>query len=136
MNLVWELLPFYPWWPRDFRASTMGWPVTAKYILRELLDYQWLMLKLPRDLGELARACGVPRPTFKRYWTSHVSRKFPKVRGGFQNARLELIRAEVRSRSKSYVENGRKGGVASARNRGPQHVGDLLKLGPPGRRQQ
>ena len=136
MNLTWEVLPYYPWWPRDFRASTIGWPVMAKYIMRELLDCQWLMLKLPLDLGELARACDVPRKTFTKYWKSHVRRRFPRVRGGFQNARLEIVRAEIRARTHAHAENGRKGGLASGRNRAPRHVGDLLKLPLPDRRQQ
>ena len=50
-----ESLPWMPWFPRDFRSSTIGWPLIAKAIYRELLDAQWDMERLPIDPDKLRR---------------------------------------------------------------------------------
>jgi uncharacterized protein YdaU (DUF1376 family) len=85
--------PWLKWFPRDFASSTRGWPLVARGVYRELLDCQWdlggsqpgILPDDPEQLRELARARA---SEWKVAWR-FVARKFPRVAGGRQNARLE-----------------------------------------------
>ena len=86
--------PRMPWYPRDFASSTRTWPFAARGVYRELLDAQWdiggslpgVLPDDPNQLRELAR--GVSEADWKVAWR-FVARKFPRVKGGRQNVRLE-----------------------------------------------
>jgi hypothetical protein len=52
-------LPMMPWYPRDFRSSTLGWPLIARAVYRELLDASWDAGGLPTDEHSLRTICGV-----------------------------------------------------------------------------
>lgn len=82
-----------PWFPRDFMASTRGWPIVAKGIFRELLDAQWDLCVLPADLHELQRLIGATDDEWTVGW-ARCAVKFTTVDGGLQNLRLEQHRVK------------------------------------------
>jgi hypothetical protein len=87
------------WYPRDFRSSTLGWPLVARAVFRELIDAQWdqggaSIGTLPDDEDALRAIAGANVAEWKLAWR-YVEPKFPKVEGGRRNARLELHRLEA-----------------------------------------
>lgn len=106
-------LAMLPWFPRDFIASTRGWPLLHRGVYRELLDAQWELGSLPDDVEELARICGASPEEFKIAWT-RVSAKFvPADGGGLINVRLEEHRAKALNIREKRAASGRAGGAAS-----------------------
>jgi uncharacterized protein YdaU (DUF1376 family) len=86
-------MPFYP---RDFRSSTLGWPLVARGIYLELLFAQWdnggtNVGTLPEDEEALRMIAGATPTEWKAAWR-FAEPKFPKVPGGRRNARLEAHR--------------------------------------------
>jgi len=99
-------LPFMTWYPRDFRASTLGWPLAAKSVYRELLDVQWDLGGLPAFERELrALLTGATAAEWRTAWR-YIEQKFPVDSDGKRrNARLELHR----SRALDLQEGRRRG---------------------------
>jgi uncharacterized protein YdaU (DUF1376 family) len=90
--------PWMKWFPRDFFASTRGWPLIARAVYRELLDAQWDMGGLlPADEEQLREIARATPAEWRTAW-KHVVPKFPEVDGGRRNARLE------QHREKSHAE--------------------------------
>jgi uncharacterized protein YdaU (DUF1376 family) len=86
-----------PWFPRDFRSSTLGWPHVAKSIYHDLLDAQWdiggsSVGTLPADETQLQRIAAATPAEWREAWP-YIEAKFPTVEGGRRNARLEHHRA-------------------------------------------
>jgi uncharacterized protein YdaU (DUF1376 family) len=86
-------MPFYP---RDFRSSTLGWPLIARGAYRELLDAQWdsggaSIGTLPDDEEALRSIVGATPAEWKVAWR-FIEAKFPRVDGGRRNERLESHR--------------------------------------------
>jgi uncharacterized protein YdaU (DUF1376 family) len=85
--------PWLKWFPRDFASATRTWPLVARAVYRELLDAQWdiggcepgILPDEPDQLRQLARATEAEWAGAWRF----VARKFPRVKGGRQNPRLE-----------------------------------------------
>src|SRR5688572_29391018 len=90
-------MPFYF---GDFFRSTMGWPLNAICAYFFLLAAQWEHVVLPCSLSDLAVICRLSRTEFQTLWNKYLKAKFPPVKGGRQNARLELHREESIKRSK------------------------------------
>lgn len=89
-----------PWYPRDFHASTLHWPLVARAIYRELLDAQWdiggiQVGTLPQDEETLRAVARCSKAEWKAGW-GFVGPKFPIVEGGGRrNAKLEEHRAKA-----------------------------------------
>lgn len=49
-----EDLPYYPFYPRQFAKTVLGWPAIARGVYRDLLDMQWIHGRIPSD-PELCR---------------------------------------------------------------------------------
>lgn len=86
-------MPFYP---RDFRSSTLGWPLVARAAYRELLDAQWDsggagIGTLPDEEEALRSIVGASPAEWKVAWR-YIASKFPQVDGGRRNQRLEMHR--------------------------------------------
>lgn len=120
--------PKMPWFPRDFRSSTLGWPLAARGVYRELLDAQWDQGgstgpgTLPAD-PEALRAIAMAAPTEWKIAWPYIESKFPLADGGRRNERLETHRQacvrEYRSRQKgahttNTVRWGKNGRSANA----------------------
>ena len=87
-------LHYMPFFIGDYYRSTIGWSNDADHSHRLLLDAQWEFVVLPRDIEELAHICRRPVKQFKPIWEKYLKAKFPVVKGGRQNARLEVHREE------------------------------------------
>ena len=96
------------WCPRDFRASTHGWPLVARGAYRELLDVQFDMGWLPADERELQVLAGASGPEWKRAWP-YLESKFPLWGDKRLNPRMKDEREDALRRHADAVENGRKG---------------------------
>lgn len=109
-SLVW-----FAWFPRDFRSSTLGWPLVAKAIYRELLDAQFDMGGLPADPAKL-RALVAATPTEWRHsWAPFLEAKFPVGEDGLRrNRRLEQHRQRAIAISGKRSEAGKLGAAAKA----------------------
>lgn len=105
-----------PWYPRDFMASTRGWPLIAEAVYRKMLDWQWDLGgaevgTLPEDPERLRMVVGATPEEWGVAW-SWVESKFPIVDGGRRNARLEEHRAEAVRRLKLRQRAGEAGARA------------------------
>lgn len=88
-------MPRMPWYPRDFRSSTLGWSLVARAVYRELLDAQWDVSGLPVDPEDLRAIAQASLAEWKKAWR-HVEAKFPvDADGKRRNPRLELHRADA-----------------------------------------
>lgn len=105
-----------PWYPRDFKSSTLAWPLAARAIYRELLDAQWDVGGagagvLPDDEAVLRRMVDATPTEWRAAWPL-VAPKFPRVPGGRQNPRLEEHRAaavrEFEGRQRGAASTNRK----------------------------
>ena len=85
-----------PLYPRDFRSSTLGWPLVARGAYYELLCAQWdcggaTVATLPGDDEALRNIAGATPAEWRIAWP-YLKPKFPEVDGGRRNARLETHR--------------------------------------------
>ena len=88
-------MPRMPWYPRDFRSSTLGWPLVARAVYRELLDAQWDVGGLPVSPDELKAIAYASGPEWKKAWP-YVEKKFPvDPDGNRRNPRLEQHRVDA-----------------------------------------
>jgi uncharacterized protein YdaU (DUF1376 family) len=84
-----------PWYPRDFRSSTLGWPLVARAVLRELLDAQWDTGGLPDDPVALRRIVDASPAEWRIAWPI-VQPKFERgTDGKLRNRRLEEHRKQA-----------------------------------------
>lgn len=96
------------WCPRDFQASTRGWPFEARGVYRELLDAQFDLGSLPEEESELRTIVGCSQAHWNKAWI-YVESKFPLWGGRRLNPRMKEEREDSESRHAEAVENGRKG---------------------------
>lgn len=104
-----------PWFPRDFAASTLGWPLIARGIYRELLDAAWEMQGLPespKDLREIVRAS--PQEWAKSW--PLIEPKFPvgvdrrRRNPKLEQHRKQAIRTRAARRAGAAITNAKKRG--------------------------
>jgi uncharacterized protein YdaU (DUF1376 family) len=119
-----------PWFPRDFLASTRGWPLIPRAIYRELLDAQWEQGGLPADAKALMVIVGATPAEWRAGW-SRVAPKFPVGEDGLRrNARLE----EHRSKSlKLYDKHSKGAALTNAKRWGAvaeRSLSDSLSVSP------
>jgi hypothetical protein len=62
-----------PWYPSSFTRSTRGWPLLARRVYRELLDWQWDVGginadTLPRDPETLRKEVGATPEEWSVAW--------------------------------------------------------------------
>lgn len=102
-----------PWYPRDFRSATLGWPLVARAVYRELLDAQWDVGGLPTD-AEMLRAICMATPDEWRLAWPIVAPKFERgVDGRLRNLRLEAHRERALQRAADNRDKAKK--AANAR---------------------
>ena len=112
-----------PYYPRDFRSSTLGWPLVARGVYRELLDAQWDsggagVGTLPDDEEALRTIVGASPAEWKTAWR-YIAPKFPQVDGGRRNHRLEMHRQTA---IEEFVKR-RKGALTTNAKRWAHHNG-------------
>lgn len=112
-----ERAPAFQFYPQDFLADdkVSMMPPSAVGCYWLLCCHCWLKQKLPLDtesLRKLARFQTSRSDFEKRVWI-HVVGCFIRTPDGFIHPRLE----KERQKQAIYRENGRKGGVASAKQR-------------------
>ena len=106
-----------PWFPRDFMASTRGWPILSRAIYRELLDCQWEQGGLSTDTAELRKLIDVTAVEWRAGWP-RVAPKFVKGADGLlRNPRLEEHRQKAIDIARKRAHVGRQGGRVSAARR-------------------
>jgi hypothetical protein len=106
-----------PWFPRDFLASTRGWPLISRAIYRELLDTQWEQGGLPADMAALRDLVGATIAQWRVGWV-RVEPKFPIGGDGLRrNWRLEQHRQKAIGIALKRAQVGKTGGKASASKR-------------------
>ena len=107
-------LPYYSWYPSDFKSSTSHFTFDERAIYRELLDWSWLNGPLPEDDRRLASIAGC---TLKRWRAASVQvlSKFSANGEGLVNGRLESIRLKTKEKCAARAEAGRAGGLAKAK---------------------
>lgn len=106
-------LAMMPWYPRDFMASTRGWPLIPAAIYRELLDAQWDIGSLPVSIAELRELSRASPSEWKAGWP-RVEAKFPIDGNCRKNLRLEEHRRKSEHLAEMRREIGSRGGKASA----------------------
>jgi uncharacterized protein YdaU (DUF1376 family) len=129
-----KTLFYMPWVPRDFRSSTIGWPLVAKAVYRELLDAQWDMGTLPSDPQELRAICGASESEWAKAWPK-VAGKFPENSHGRQNEKLEHHRASSmqlfeKRRNASEVANRARWGSDPQQIRNGSHQSQSQYINP------
>lgn len=128
-------LPFMKWYPRDFAASTRGWPLIAKAIYRELLDYQWEVGSIPESAQECSRIVQAHAKQWSM-WITYFDEKFPTIRPGErQNKRLDEIRQEALNTYEKRIEAAKKGGQAKHKKGLPHAMPNGRPNGNPNGRQ-
>jgi uncharacterized protein YdaU (DUF1376 family) len=96
-----------PWYPRDFRSSTLGWPLCATGAYRALLDCQWDMESLPLGTQELRQMVAATSREWRKA-RPFIEPKFPVgADGRRRNARLESHRAKAVELLERQREGGR-----------------------------
>jgi uncharacterized protein YdaU (DUF1376 family) len=118
-------MPFYP---RDFRSSTLGWPLIARGAYLELLAAQWdqggsNVGTLPADPEALRMMIGAVPDEWAIAWR-FIELKFPCVDGGRRNARLEVHRAAA----VQEYESRRRGAAATNAKRWGNQDSKVVKL--------
>lgn len=117
-RLVW-----YAWFPRDFRSSTLGWPMVAKGIYRDLLDIEFDMGGLPAHPVKLRGLVGATATEWRASWVPFVEAKFPIGPDGLRrNARLEQHRQRALEISAKRSVSGKRGAAAKAAVRAGQVI--------------
>lgn len=109
-----RILPYYQWFPRDFRASTkvmtLSWE--EKGIYRELLDIQWDEQGIPEDLSECLRLVrGAKRKSVERVRDLFFV-KHPSHDGLLINERLHAMRMKTEGSVETKVNAGKLSGEA------------------------
>src|SRR5262249_49482224 len=105
-------LNWLKWWPRDFTASTQGWPVDAVGAYIRLLNASWDQDGLPNDPITLRSIVGVSKGKWQELLESFLSPKFVLDGGRLRNPRLERTRAEALKSYRLKSEAGRRGNEA------------------------
>lgn len=102
--------PAFPFYPRDFKASTDHWTLEEQGAYLALLMLQWEVGYIPSEPKRLAALFGVSKQRARSLW-EFVSPKFPAdPRDGLRrNVRLELIRQQQQLRRGELSERGKKG---------------------------
>jgi uncharacterized protein YdaU (DUF1376 family) len=114
-------LVYLPWFPRDFYASTRGWPLIARGIYRELLDLQFEQKSIDFSPENLRKAIGASRKEWQIAWPL-IEPKFPQgADGRRRNRRLDqhlttsLEKAEKSKARATTAARARWSGHASGR---------------------
>ena len=107
-----RILPYYKWFPRDFRASTkvMSLSWEEKGVYRELLDIQWDENGIPDDLAECMRLVrGAKKKCVERvislFFVPH-----PTLSGLLINRKLHALRENTEEVSKTKANAGKRSG--------------------------
>lgn len=100
-------LAMMPWFPRDFIAATRHLALAERGAYRELLDYQWEMGSLPRDIARMARLLGVSVQEFAPIWEA-IGDKFELTASGFVNKRLEEHRIKAVAQRDKKIKGAEK----------------------------
>lgn len=129
-------LAFLPWYPRDFRSTTLTWPLAARAIYRELLDAQWDSGGLPASEKELASIVRAEAKDWRAAWPL-VGEKFPIGADGLRrNARLEQHRKKslkllTAHRAGAIKTNAKRWGLVSLSDSQSDTQTDSLSVSPP-----
>lgn len=119
-------LVMMPWYPRDFRSSTLTWPFIARAVYRELLDIQWDAGALPSDPSDLRELVRASETEWAKAW-SRCESKFPIGADGLRrNSRLEAHRADSLVRREKARAKASKAGRAKASKTGRGHSSEGL----------
>lgn len=103
--------PAYQWYPRDFLADALSLEDGEELLYRRLLDHQWLHGDVPKGITQMARVARMTPAKVKAYWPG-IAHHFPLTgpEGGWQNRRLERVRAEQAAYRERQRQNGQLGG--------------------------
>lgn len=96
-------MPEQPWFPffwKDWLASTRGMSADAKGVYIDFLAHAWSTGGLPLDEGALRRIAAVDRPQWKRIWPQ-LSSRWTEVDGRLVNPRQEDVRRKQAAASKA-----------------------------------
>lgn len=111
-------LPWYPWNPSRFRDETLGWPLRAKGILRELYDLAWCLGCLPPGPQRLRELVQANAADWRDAWP-RIEPLFPiGTDGQRRSAWIEETRARATKISAERATAGRRGGLSRARGKG------------------
>jgi uncharacterized protein YdaU (DUF1376 family) len=100
-------LAMMPWFPRDFIAATRHLALAERGAYRELLDYQWEMGALPKDIARMARLLGVSVQEFAPIWEA-IGDKFEFNGSGYINKRLEEHRIKAVAQRDKKIKGAEK----------------------------
>lgn len=114
-------LPYYPWYPVDYRASRNAnrLDYIQRGIYRELLDECWVEGAIPDDIEKLADIARCPVGIMAEAWPVLRKLFFPLdgMDGMFLSSRRLEIERSAEDRARVQRANaGRKGGLARAAN--------------------
>src|SRR5262245_35461714 len=101
-------LPWMQHFPNDFAGVTRGWPLSARAVLRELLDAQWIQGPLPEESQRLRAIVRCTPNEWRTAWP-YVEPHFPIWDDGKRrNAELDDLWKRQLDRYQRQVEGGRK----------------------------
>lgn len=102
--------PAYQHYVKEWLVGTMSMTLEQQGAYKRLLDHQWDNGGVvPNSCSELAQLVGVsPEVFLERLWPALKS-KFPKVRGGRANRKLEAVYAEQQAFKQRQSESGKRG---------------------------
>lgn len=107
-------LEFFPFFVDAFLSATSTWPAQRVGAYVRLLSYQWKHGSVPGDdMDELHRIILEPIEVSVALW-ERLAVKFPKGADGYQNAKLEKVRADVLRRTKGQRKRTRAATQAAA----------------------
>lgn len=114
-----KALPYYKWFPKDYRASrkVQGLTYVERGLLRELLDECWDEGFIPDEIDRLAEICGCPAGVMERSWRRlrHFFVPLDDLDGALlTNRRLDKERTEQDRKRANLAAAGKRGGIRKA----------------------
>jgi uncharacterized protein YdaU (DUF1376 family) len=108
-----ETRPSFPFYPKDWLASTRGLSGAARGYHIDMLALSWLNGGCDVDPETLRRSVGAEKAEWRRVWPE-LSTRWQEVDGRLVNPRLERVREEATAYTEAKRIAGKLGGKAKA----------------------
>lgn len=108
-----ERRPSFPFYPKDWIASTRGLSAAARGYYIDMLALSWLNGGCDTDPETLRRSVGAEKAEWRRVWPE-LAPRWQECDGRLVNRRLERTREEAHAYTEAKRLAGQKGGKAKA----------------------
>lgn len=100
--------PYTPWYHGDFLRSTAGWTLTERAVYWMLLNAQWEIGHIPKEMSRLAAIAGITVEEITAVWKL-VGPKFIESEDGLINPRMEEHRQNYLAYREKLSDGGSRG---------------------------